>query len=348
MAFDVQRLLEFDFLRATEIAALNCMQWMGKGDKEAADAAACDAIRGMFDIADVCGEVVIGEGIKDEAPGIFKGERLGMWRPGAPRFDIALDPIDGTTNLSKGMPNSISCIAAAAPDEGGQSGLQDIPAFYMKKLAYPPEVRNAWVADPSIPISVTTPLEQVIRITAEILNKNVRDVVVMILDRPRNQPFIDQVRHAGASLRMIADGDIAAALAPALRHSNIDLYAGIGGAPEAILAAAALRCLGGGMQAQIWPRDEAERRSLVEIGWGDRLETVYRSRDLARGDDILFAATGISDSPLLNGVEVHGTTAVTHSVLMRSRSGTVRYLNSEHNLLKKTIHLRSSVNEVPI
>lgn len=348
MAFDVQRLLEFDFLRATEIAALNCMQWIGKGDKEAADAAACDAIRGMFDIADVCGEVVIGEGIKDEAPGIFKGERLGMWRPGAPRFDIALDPIDGTTNLSKGMPNSISCIAAAAPDEGGQSGLQDIPAFYMKKLAYPPEVRNAWVADPSIPISVTTPLEKVIRITAEILNKNVRDVVVMILDRPRNQPFIDQVRHAGASLRMIADGDIAAALAPALRHSNIDLYAGIGGAPEAILAAAALRCLGGGMQAQIWPRDEAERRSLVEIGWGDRLETVFRSRDLARGDDILFAATGISDSPLLNGVEVHGTTAITHSVLMRSRSGTVRYLNSEHNLLKKTIHLRSSVNEVPI
>lgn len=348
MAFDVQRLLEFDFLRATEIAALNCMQWIGKGDKEAADAAACDAIRGMFDIADVCGEVVIGEGIKDEAPGIFKGERLGMWRPGAPRFDIALDPIDGTTNLSKGMPNSISCIAAAAPDDGGQSGLQDIPAFYMQKLAYPPEVRNAWVADPSIPISVTTPLEQVIRITAEILNKKIRDVVVMILDRPRNQPFIDQVRHAGASLRMIADGDIAAALAPALRHSNIDLYAGIGGAPEAILAAAALRCLGGGMQAQIWPRDEAERRSLVEIGWRDRLETVYRSRDLARGDDILFAATGISDSPLLNGVEVHGTTAVTHSVLMRSRSGTVRYLNSEHNLQKKTIHLRSSVNEVPI
>lgn len=348
MKFDVQRLLEFDFLRATEIAALNCMQWMGKGDKEAADAAACDAIRGMFDIADVRGEVVIGEGIKDEAPGIFKGERLGMWRDGAPRFDIALDPIDGTTNLSKGMPNSISCIAAAAPEDHGQSGLQDIPAFYMKKLAYPPEVRNAWVADPSIPISVTTPLEQVIRITAEILNKKVRDVVVMILDRPRNQPYIDQVRMAGASLRMIADGDIAAALAPALRHSNIDLYAGIGGAPEAVLAAAALRCLGGGMQAQIWPRDEAERRSLIEIGWGDRLETVFRSRDLARGDDILFAATGISDSPLLNGVEVHGTTAITHSVLMRSQSGTVRYLNTEHNMLKKTIHLRSSANEVSI
>lgn len=348
MDLDLQRLTQFDFLRATEIAALNCMQWIGKGNKEAADEAASDAIRGMFDIMDIRGEVVIGEGIKDEAPGIFKGERLGMWREGTPRFDIALDPIDGTTNLSKGMPNSISCIAAATPDEHGRSGLQDIPAFYMKKLAYPPEVRKAWVADPSIPISVNTPLGEVIKITAEILSKNVRDVVVMILDRPRNQPYIDQVRQVGASLRMIADGDIAAALAPALRRSNIDLYAGIGGAPEAVLAAAALRCLGGGMQAQIWPRDEAERKSLIAIGWGDRLETVYRSRDLARGHDILFAATGISDSPLLRGVEVHGGTAVTRSVLMRSRSGTVRFLSTEHNLMQKTIHLRSSVSEVPL
>jgi fructose-1,6-bisphosphatase II len=348
LELDVQRLVEFDFLRATEIAALNSMQWMGKGNKEAADAAACDAIRGMFDLTDICGEVVIGEGIKDEAPGIFKGERLGKWREGALRFDIALDPIDGTTNFSKGMPNSISCIAAATPDENGKSGLQEIPAFYMKKLAYPLEVRKAWMADPSLPISVSTPLGEVIRITADILNKKVRDVVVMILDRPRNQPYIDQVRLSGASLRMIADGDISAALAPALRHSNIDLYAGIGGAPEAVLAAAALRCLGGGMQAQIWPRDEEERRSLIDIGWGDRLETIYRSRDLARGNDILFTATGISDSPLLNGVEVHGATAVTHSVLMRSRSGTVRYLNTEHNLLKKTIHLHSSANEVRI
>ncbi len=348
MAFDMQRLVEFDFLRATEMAALHCMQWMGKGDKEAADAAACDAIRGMFDLTDIRGEVVIGEGIKDEAPGIFKGERLGTWRDGTPRYDIALDPIDGTTNLSKGMPNSISCIAAATPDGDGRPGLQDIPAFYLKKLAYPPEVRKAWVADPSLPVSVRAPLGQVIRVTAEILGKKVRDVVVMVLDRPRNQPYIDEVRRAGASLRTIADGDIAAALAPALRRANVDLYAGIGGAPEGVLAAAALRCLGGGMQAQIWPRDDAERRHLAEIGWGDRLDAVYRSRDLARGNDLLFTATGISDGPLLEGVEVHGATAVTHSVLMRSRSGTVRYLTSEHNLEKKTIHLHSSANEVPV
>jgi fructose-1,6-bisphosphatase II len=347
-AFDIERLVELDFLRATEIAALNCMQWIGKGDKEAADAAACDAIRGMFDIMDIRGEVVIGEGIKDNAPGIFKGERVGMWRPGSPQFHIALDPVDGTTNISKGMPNSISCIAAAMPESGTEPALQDIPAFYLKKLAYPPKVRQAWVNDPSLPISVDAPLAEVIKVTAKILGKHARDVVVMVLDRPRNQPFIEDIRKVGASLRMIADGDISAALAPALSSSKIDLYAGIGGTPEGVLAAAALRCLGGGMQAKIWPRDEAERRSLQDAGWGDRLDTVYRSKDLARGHEILFVATGISDSPLLKGVEVHGSTAITNSILMRAKSGTVRYLTTEHNLEKKTIHLRSTGNEVVI
>ncbi|MFO0914985.1 MAG: class II fructose-bisphosphatase [Pirellulales bacterium] len=348
MNVDIQRLVEFDFLRATEIAALHSMQWIGKGNKDAADAAACDAIRGMFDLTDICGTVVIGEGIKDEAPGIFKGERLGTWRTGAPRFDIALDPVDGTTNLAKGMPNSISCIAAAIPEGNGEPGLQDIPAFYMKKLAYPPPVRHAWIADPSLPVDVNAPLAEVIRVTAEILGKKVRDVVVMVLDRPRNQPFIEEIRRAGASLRMIADGDIAAALAPALNRSPVDLYAGIGGSPEGVLAAAALRCLGGGLQAQIWPRDEEERQTLIDVGWGDQLQTVFRSKELARGSEILFAATGISDSPLLKGVEVHGSTAITHSVLMRAKSGTVRYLTTEHNMNKKTVHLRSVTSEVPI
>jgi fructose-1,6-bisphosphatase II len=348
MTPDIQRLIEFDFLRATEIAALNCMKWIGKGDKEVADAAACDAIRGMFDLMDMCGEVAIGEGIKDDAPGLFKGERVGTWRDGAPRFDIALDPIDGTTNISKGMPNSISCIAAAMPERGEEPALQDIPAFYLKKLAYPPSVRKAWIADRGLPISVDAPLSEVIRVTAKILEKSARDVVVMILDRPRNHPYIEEVRRAGASLRMIADGDISAALAPALSNSKVDLYAGIGGAPEGVLAAAALCCLGGGMQAKIWPRDEAERQSLLAAGWGDRLEHIFRSKDLARGNEILFAATGISDGPLLRGVEVRGSVAITHSVLMRSKSGTVRYLTSEHHLERKTIHLRSAGNEVTL
>ncbi len=144
---DFERQIEFDFLRATEIAALNTLQWLGKGQKEKADEAACDAIRGMFDLMDICGEVVIGEGIKDEAPGLFNGEKVGTWKDGSPHFEIALDPVDGTTNVGKGMPNSLSCIAAAAPVEGDQPCLQDIPAFYMKKLAYPLEVRRAWLED---------------------------------------------------------------------------------------------------------------------------------------------------------------------------------------------------------
>ena len=147
-------MIEFDFLRATEMAALNSLQWLGKGDKIRADEAASDAIRGMFDIMDIRGEVVIGEGIKDEAPGLFKGERVGMWREGAPMFDVALDPIDGTTNLSKGLPNAISCIAAASRDDGEMNSLQDTPAFYMKKLAYPPAVRDQFIADPKLPIDV--------------------------------------------------------------------------------------------------------------------------------------------------------------------------------------------------
>ncbi len=344
-AIDIERQIEFDFLRATEIAALNTLQWLGKGQKELADAAACDAIRGMFDLVDMCGEIAIGEGIKDEAPGLFKGERVGTWRQGAPHFQIALDPIDGTTNVAKGMPNSLSCIAAVQMADDGGSALLDIPAFYMKKLAYPLEVREAWIKDPSLPIDVDAPIGDVIEATARILGKEIRDVMVCVLDRPRNEFFVEDIRRKGAALRMIQDGDIAAALAPAMRTSDIDLYVGIGGAPEAVLAAAGLRCLGGGMRAKIAPRDEAERRSLVAAGWGDRLETQFMSRDLASGDNIVFAATGISTSPLLDGVSVRGSVATTHSVIMRARSGTVRFIEAHHDLTRKTIHLRSTQAE---
>lgn len=328
------------------MAALNTLQWLGKGQKEAADAAACDAIRGMFDLMNICGEVVIGEGIKDEAPGLFKGERVGTWAKGSPYVQIALDPVDGTTNVSKGMSNAISCIVAAHPDEDNQREvLQDIPAFYMTKLAYPLAVREAWIKDPSLPIDVDAPISEVIDVTAKILGKDTRDVVVCVLDRPRNQPLIDEVRRKGAALRMILDGDIAAALAPAMRTSNIDLYAGIGGAPEAVLSAAALRCLGGGMRAKIWPRDAEERAYLESIGWGDRIDRQYMSRDLAHGKNIVFAATGITQTMLVGGVEVTGSRATTHSVLMRARSGTVRFVEAHHNLAQKTIHLRSTMSE---
>lgn len=335
-------MLQFDFVRATEMAALNCLGWIGKGDKESADAAACDAIRGMFDLMDIRGEIVIGEGIKDEAPGLFAGERVGRWREGSPRVDIAIDPLDGTTNLSKGLPNSISCIAAAVREDDDVPALQFVPAFYMKKLAYPPAVRRAWIENSSLPLDINAPIADVIALTARLLGKSVREVVVMVLDRPRNAAIIEEVRSAGAQLRMIVDGDIAAALGPAIASSGVDLYAGIGGAPEGILAAAGLRCMGGGMQAQMWPRDEQELASLAACGWSDRVDKVYRSRDLVHGNDVLFIATGISDSPLLRGLQTRGSTVVTHSVLMRQHSGSVRFVTTEHDLTKRPVRLRSS------
>jgi fructose-1,6-bisphosphatase II len=345
---DIERQIEMDFVRATEMAALNTLQWLGKGEKELADEAACDAIRGMFDLMDIRGTIAIGEGIKDEAPGLFLGEKVGSWKEGSPSFDIALDPVDGTTNVAKGMPNSISCIAAAMTDGDSGPQLQDIPAFYMKKLAYPLKVREAWINDPSLPIHVDAPIGEVIDITAKIIGKEVRDVVVCVLDRPRNQDVIDDIRRKGATLRMIVDGDIAAALAPAMRTSGIDLYVGIGGTPEGVLSAAGLRCLGGGMRAKIWPRDAEEKQSLIDEGWGDRLDKEYMSKDLAQGKDIVFAATGISSSPLLHGVEVDGYIVKTHSVLMRARSGTIRFLEAHHNLARKTIHLRSTGIEAKV
>jgi fructose-1,6-bisphosphatase II len=336
------RLLEFDLLRASEMAALNCLPWFGKGDKDAADAAACDAIRGMFDCTEMRGEIVIGEGIKDEAPGLFAGERVGTWRDGTPRLDIAIDPLDGTTNLSKGLPNSICCIAAALRRHDDQPVLQAVPAFYMKKLAYPPAVRKAWVEDPSLPLDINAPISDVVKLTSRLLDKPVNDIVVMVIDRPRNAELIEEVRRIGASLRMITDGDIAAALAPALSHQCVDLYAGIGGAPEGILAAAGLRCLGGGMQAQMWPRDPAERESLVQCGWSKRMDRVYRSRDLVHGEDVIFVATGISESPMLRGIRVQADRVTTHSVLMRQRTGSVRIVCTDHRLSKRPIRLRSA------
>lgn len=342
---DPERTIEFEFLRATEGAALNAVEWLGRGEKELGDAAACDAIRGMFDLMHMKGEVTIGEGIKDEAPGLFKGEKVGTWADDAPRFDIALDPVDGTTNLSKGMENSIACIAAAIPEEGEEAALEDIPAFYMDKLAYPEKVRLAKMANQDLPIGLDYPFEEVIKCTAEILGKDVRNVVVMVLDRPRNKKYVDAVRASGAKLRMIADGDIAAALAPAMPGSGVDLYAGIGGSPEGVLSAAALRCLGGGLMARIWPTDEVEKKSLIAEGWGDRLDKVYLSRDLAKGKSIIFVATGISDSPMVRGIETEGDLMTTHSVLMRVRSKTVRFVEAIHNMETKTIRLRSTNGE---
>ena len=342
---DIERIIEFDFVRATEAAALNSLQWLGRGEKELADAAACDAIRGMFDLMNICGEVVIGEGIKDDAPGIFKGEQLGTWLPGSPQFDIALDPIDGTTNISKGMPNSIACIAAASPETGVKVALRDIPSFYMMKLAYGPTVTRAMQIAGIDTVRIESPIEETLITVSKALGKRVQDLVVMMLDRPRHKEMVAEIRRVGASLRMISDGDIAAAIGPAIAGSGIDLYLGIGGAPEAVLAAAAIKCLGGDMQCMMWPRDENERGELVAAGHEKDLGRVYFADDLANGKNIIFCATGISDSALLPGIKTQGPSTITHSILMRAKSKTVRFIRASHDLQTKTIRLRSDSRE---
>jgi fructose-1,6-bisphosphatase II len=337
----VERLLEFDFVRATENASLNSLRWLGRGEKELADAAACDAIRGMFDNMDISAEVVIGEGIKDNAPGIFKGEHLGSWLPGTTRFDIALDPIDGTTNIAKGAPNSISCIAAAIVQEGETYSLKDIPAFYMMKLAYGPEVVHHMTRSGVRALDLLSPVAENIEAVADILKKRTEDVVVLVMDRPRHEKLIAEIRATGAALRMISDGDIAAAIAPSIPDAGVDLFMGIGGSPEAVLASAALKCLGGDMQSMMWPRDEFERKELIDNGYGTELTRIFHADDLAQGPNIIFCATGISDSPLLKGVRVHKHRAVTHTVLMRAKTHSLRYIETHHELRTKNIPLRS-------
>jgi fructose-1,6-bisphosphatase II len=342
---DIERIIEFDFVRATEAAALNSLPWLGRGEKEKADAAACDAIRGMFDLMNICGEVVIGEGIKDDAPGIFKGEQLGTWLPGSPQFDIALDPIDGTTNISKGLPNSITCIAAASPEKGIKVALRDIPSFYMMKFSYGPRVVQHMEIKGIDTIKIRSPIEETLHTVAKALNKRVQELVVVMLDRPRHMEMVAEIRRVGASLRMISDGDIAAAMAPSLPESGVDLYLGIGGSPEAVLAAAGIKCLGGDMQCVMWPKDEAERKHLIDEGCEDDLGRVFYADDLANGKNIIFCATGISDSALLRGVKAQGVTAITHSILMRAKSKTVRFIRASHDLRNKTIRLRSDNRE---
>ena len=338
---DLERTFELNLVRATEAASLNTFQWIGKGDKNQADQAASDAIRGVFDLIPVCGEVMIGEGIKDNAPGIFLGEQLGSWEVGSLKLDIAIDPIDGTTNLSKGLPNSISVLAAASPDQGEKNALRHLPSFYCQKLAYGPRVVAAMESGRIKKLELEAPIEKTLQQIAQALDKRVQDLVVVLLDRPRHDALVKSIRSTGAAIRMISDGDVAGAIAPALIDASVDLYCGIGGSTEAVLAAAALRCLGGHIIVKMWPRDEAERKELIKAGHGKDLDKVYHAEDMARGHSILFCATGITDSPLLPGLKMIGNHAITHSIVMRAKHRTVRFIKSYHDLTMKTIRLRS-------
>ena len=340
-ALDLERVLEFEFVRATENAALKAISWLGRGEKELADGAACAAIRGVFDILDIRGEVVIGEGIKDNAPGIFIGERLGTWKTGAPHFNIALDPIDGTTNIAKGLPNAVSVIAAAQVPDGAPSTMMNIPAFYSHKIAYGPLVKHA-LKNIGNPCLLDLPLHEVLGIVAAALDKNVHDIVVCTMDRPRHASFVSDLRRAGAALRMISDGDITAALAPSWPGTGVDLYIGIGGSPEGVLAAAALKCLGGDMQLRMWFHNDEHRTEVGGMVAASEMTRVFCSDDLVIGESALFCATGISDSPLLPGVKITGHRAETHSLLMRARSGTVRHIQAIHQLDRKVVPVRVS------
>jgi fructose-1,6-bisphosphatase II len=339
-----EKLIGLDLVRACEAAALNVLRWIGKGDKMAADAAATDAIRGTLNLMDICGTCTIGEGIKDQAPGIFVGEKLGSWKPGAPAISIAVDPIDGTTLTSKGLPGALSVLAAAHTRTPEERALLAVPSVYMEKIAVGPRV-----AEGTGTIRLDAPVEQNLELIALKLGKRVRDLVVCTLDRPRHEPLIQSIRRTGAAIRLIGDGDVAGAIAPSMTDSGVDVYMGIGGSPEAVLAAAAIKCLGGEIMARIWPRDDAERESLAKQGYtGDELQRVYTTEDMAKGEGIVFAATGITDNAMLRGVRVEGHYAFTHSIVMRLRSRTVRYITARHDLTRKTIQLSSEQGELRV
>ena len=337
---DSPRVIEFDFVRATEAAALHALKWLGRGDKIAADNAATDAMRGMLNLIDMRGICVIGEGIKDQAPGIFKDEKLGRWNGSAPRVNFAIDPIGGTRRTAKGLPGAISVLAANIVQDENLDALAELPSFYSYKLAYGPKVNTA-----GCPIDIDAPIETTLKIVADCLDKRVGDLVVSLLDRPRHEDLTGRIRKAGARIRLIGDGDVAMAIGPSMLDNAVDIYVGIGGSPEAVIAAAAIKCLGGQILTKMWPRDDDERAQLFGAGWADKLDRVYNCDDLAPGTEVMFAATGISDSPMLSGIAVQGQHVHTHSIIMRAKYRTVRYVRAIHDLSRKTIRLDSDKEE---
>ncbi|MFC3960607.1 class II fructose-bisphosphatase [Nocardia jiangsuensis] len=312
------RNLALELVRVTEAGAMAAGRWVGRGDKEGGDGAAVDAMRQLVSSVSMRGIVVIGEGEKDEAPMLYNGEAVGDGT--GPDVDFAVDPIDGTTLMSKGSPGAISVLAVA------ERGAMFDPSavFYMHKIAVGPEA--AGVVDISVPIS-----ENVRRVAkAKGLHKS--DLTVCILDRPRHSDLIQQVRDAGARIRLISDGDVAGAIAAARPDSGTDILVGIGGTPEGIIAAAAMRCMGGEIQAKLAPKDDEEKQKAVDAGHD--LDRVLGTEDLVSGENVFFCATGVTDGDLLRGVRYFGGGASTHSIVMRSKSGTVRMIDAYHRLTK--------------
>jgi fructose-1,6-bisphosphatase II len=311
-----ERNLGMELIRVTEAAALSAGRWMGKGNKEMVDQAAVDAMRNALDGVDMNGRVVIGEGEKDEAPMLYIGEQIGNGNQ--PELDVAVDPVDGTRLLALGLPGALAIVAVA---ERGTMYSAPPGVFYMDKIAVGPALKN--VID--INASVAVNLDRIARAR----QAHIDDLTVVVLDRPRHQEIIRQVREVGARIRLITDGDVSAVIQAAMEdYRGVDVLLGIGGAPEAVLAAAALKCVGGEIQCKIWPRNDEERAKFLAEGID--LDRVYRTEDLVSGNDVSFAATGITSGELLDGVQYFGWGARTSSVMMRSRSGTVRYIQARH------------------
>ena len=312
------RNLALELARVTEAAAMAAARWVGRGDKNGADGAAVNAMRRLIGSVSMNGIVVIGEGEKDDAPMLFNGERVGDGT--GPECDVAVDPIDGTTLAAKGMPNAIAVLAVAE-----RGAMYDPSAvFYMEKLVVGPEGADI--------IDITAPIGVNLAWLAKAKGEKVGDLTVCILDRPRHESLVEEVRAAGARIKFISDGDVAGAIMAARDGTGVDLLAGIGGTPEGIIAACAVSCLGGLIQGRLWPRDEAERRKALDAGHD--LDRVLSTTDLVTGDNIFFCATGITDGELMEGVRYTPQGPTTHSIVMRSKSGTIREIKSEHALGK--------------
>jgi len=312
------RNIAMELVRVTEAGAMAAARWIGRGDKEAADKAAVDAMRYVLDSVAMRGVVVIGEGEKDEAPMLYNGEAVGNGQ--GPEVDVAVDPLEGTRLTAFGQPNAITVIAVA------ERGTMLFPgaAVYMEKIAVGPEAIAV--------IDITAPPAENVRRVADALGKTPREVDVVVLERDRHEALIAELRAAGARVRLIRDGDVAPAIAAAQPGTGVDMLYGIGGTPEGVISAAALKCVGGGIQGRLWPRDEDERRRLLAAGLDPA--RVLHTNDLVAGDDVFVAATGVTTGALLAGVQYRPGGAVTDSIVMRSRSGTVRRITAQHALEK--------------
>jgi fructose-1,6-bisphosphatase II len=313
------RNLAIELVRVTEAAALAAARWVGRGDKESADGAAVDAMRLLLDTVPMDGVVVIGEGEKDEAPMLYNGERIGDGSP--PEVDIAVDPLEGTRLTARGMPSALAVIALAERGTMFDPG----PCVYMEKLAGGPEIADC--------LSLDEPLTEVIRRVAERKGTDVGNVTLIILDRPRHEEKIAEIRDCGARIRFITDGDVSAALFAVSENTGVDLLWGIGGTPEGVLSAAAIKCLGGELIGRLWPRDDTERDAAIGAGYD--LDEVLDADRLVTGNEVFFAATGVTDGDLLQGVRYPGRgKASTESLVMRSHSGTVRRVQASHDQAK--------------